>query len=492
MTRRKQKVPPPPQPLDLVRAVALYQKHWNYAAVARELGNVAAATVAKHLRPLKLRRPPRIQPENLAQLPIYYTWLRMRRGCRDPGSRPYRGLGARGIRLCEEWRSFRAFHRWSLAHGWRRGRVLLRKDLEGDFAPRNCRWGRPGERRPESETARSRMVVAFGERKSLRGWADDPRCVVSRPSLARRLSLGFPPEDALTLPEGAWPKRLLRRPAVPPPRKAGRKVDWPEVERLVLEEGWSYMRVERELGVPFSTSSKHFLRMGRRAPTLDRPAYVEDGMLYVSWLRLRGLVRKGESRAKGRPARLAPEWEDYGVFREWARGAGYREGLRLIRVDWNGDWTPDNCRFVTKSESTYYRRPPKKRFLPPRWLLEAWGEKKGITAWTRDPRCAIVSTGALRLRLLKGWTPEDAIGLPPQVDTNKGMSFVEITAFGRTQGLLAWSRDRRCKVMATALNKRLQQGIPPEIAITAPRFSIRRRGRGKAGRKVATARRRKA
>ena len=118
------------------------------------------------------------------------------------------------------------------------------------------------------------------------------------------------------------------------------------------------------------------------------------------------------------------------------------------------------------------------------------GTTKKCSPRMLDTVCAIVSTGALRMRLLKGWTPEDAIGLPPQTPvTNKGMSFVEITAFGRTQGLLAWSRDRRCKVTATSLNRRLQKGIPPEVAITAARFSVRRPGTGNARRNAAPAQR---
>jgi hypothetical protein len=70
-----------------------------------------------------------------------------------------------------------------------------------------------------------------------------------------------------------------------------------------------------------------------------------------------------------------PRYADYGgrgirVCKEWRRRAGpkafcdwaeqhYQPGLVLDRIDFNDDYKPSNCRFVTHKESVRNRRPNK-------------------------------------------------------------------------------------------------------------------------------------
>jgi hypothetical protein len=46
---------------------------------------------------------------------------------------------------------------------------------------------------------------------------------------------------------------------------------------------------------------------------------------------------------------VCEDWEltNYPTFKEWALANGYRPGLTIDRVDPDGDYTPDNCRWVT-------------------------------------------------------------------------------------------------------------------------------------------------
>lgn len=52
----------------------------------------------------------------------------------------------------------------------------------------------------------------------------------------------------------------------------------------------------------------------------------------------------------GRGINLTPSWESFKTFEQWAIQNGYEEGLTLDRINNNGDYTPDNCRWVTRKQ----------------------------------------------------------------------------------------------------------------------------------------------
>ena len=62
-----------------------------------------------------------------------------------------------------------------------------------------------------------------------------------------------------------------------------------------------------------------------------------------------------------RGIKVCDEWQDYGVFRSWALSSGYKEGLTIDRINGNGNYEPDNCRWITIQEQQKNRRPPRKR-----------------------------------------------------------------------------------------------------------------------------------
>lgn len=59
----------------------------------------------------------------------------------------------------------------------------------------------------------------------------------------------------------------------------------------------------------------------------------------------------------GRGINICSEWiDDFAVFRDWAESHGYQKGLLLDRENNDGDYTPQNCQWVTAFCSSINQR----------------------------------------------------------------------------------------------------------------------------------------
>jgi len=105
----------------------------------------------------------------------------------------------------------------------------------------------------------------------------------------------------------------------------------------------------------------------------------------------------------GRGITICKEWMEYIPFRDWAKSNGYADDLSIDREDNNGNYEPGNCRWVTMAVQSHNRR----QII---WIT-AFGETKVLAEWLLDSRC-LVSPSGYKLRIRKGWTPNDALFTP--------------------------------------------------------------------------------
>ena len=95
-----------------------------------------------------------------------------------------------------------------------------------------------------------------------------------------------------------------------------------------------------------------------------------------------------------------------------SRDAAYSPGKAVVLVDHLRDFEPPNCRIVGRAEmlrERILRRGDRRSDF----MIEAFGDVRSMSAWARDPRCA-VGKATLRRRILAGDAPEAAITTGPR------------------------------------------------------------------------------
>lgn len=148
---------------------------------------------------------------------------------------------------------------------------------------------------------------------------------------------------------------------------------------------------------------------GRNLVARNRRHGESTTRLYYVWHTMRQRClrssRPDSHRYFGRGITVCPAWDrDYLAFRDWALTHGYRQGLHLDRIDNDGPYAPENCRWVTNQRNACNRSDNVR--------IVAFGETRCLAEWARDPRCT-VSDRTILYRIHRcGWTPEAAISLP--------------------------------------------------------------------------------
>lgn len=82
-------------------------------------------------------------------------------------------------------------------------------------------------------------------------------------------------------------------------------------------------------------------------------------LLYRVWnaMKQRCLTPSSQNyeRYGGRGIMVCPAWMDFVPFRDWSMANGYTKGLLIDRIDNDGNYSPDNCRWATPIVSALNR-----------------------------------------------------------------------------------------------------------------------------------------
>lgn len=81
---------------------------------------------------------------------------------------------------------------------------------------------------------------------------------------------------------------------------------------------------------------------------------------------------------------VCDEWQKFEPFCAWALDNGYRKGLDLDRKNNDGNYTPENCRWITRRDNINNRRASV--------FINVNGVNRTIAEWERE---ANITTGAI-------------------------------------------------------------------------------------------------
>lgn len=121
---------------------------------------------------------------------------------------------------------------------------------------------------------------------------------------------------------------------------------------------------------------------------------------------------------------VCDEWnENTELFIQWSLNNGYKEGLSIDRIDVNGPYSPENCRWVddyiqanNKSDTLY---------------IEYQSERKSLADWCRE---LDINYEMTRKRFHKGWSIEELF------NTESNYHYVTLEISGEERTISEWSK----------------------------------------------------
>lgn len=134
--------------------------------------------------------------------------------------------------------------------------------------------------------------------------------------------------------------------------------------------------------------------------------------LYYVWLSMKNRCYNekvnGYHRYGGRGIKVCDEWiKSFDPFKTWAKDNGYNDGLEIDRIDNDGNYNHDNCRWVTKKQNL--------NNMSKNHILSINGVEKTISEWSDHSG---IKRQTIQSRLKYGWDNKDLL-LPATLGSNQ-------------------------------------------------------------------------
>ena len=132
--------------------------------------------------------------------------------------------------------------------------------------------------------------------------------------------------------------------------------------------------------------------------------------LYNVWQNMRSRCKNPKDnnykKYGARGITVCKEWDSYPSFREWALSNGYKEGenrrnCTIDRIDVDGNYEPNNCRWATAFEQVNNRRNTIR--------IEFNGETHALAQWAKETG---IDYEVLLHRYIRGWSAERMLTQP--------------------------------------------------------------------------------
>ena len=156
-----------------------------------------------------------------------------------------------------------------------------------------------------------------------------------------------------------------------------------------------------------------------------------------------------------RGIKMCDTWKnDYLSFAKWSRENGYLEDLSIDRINVDGDYSPENCRWTDRKTQGNNKRN--------NVMITVNGQTLSRAEWARKNN---IPVGAILARQSRGWSDEDSVMTP--IENN----IRQITINGETHTYSEWEKIKG--LGSGTISTRIRRGWSELEAVTYPKVSGR-------------------
>jgi len=131
---------------------------------------------------------------------------------------------------------------------------------------------------------------------------------------------------------------------------------------------------------------------------------------------------------------VVDRWHGRRGFQNFQQDMGDRpEGYSLERIDNNGPYGPENCRWASRAEQSRNKRN--------NVFLTFQGQTKCLAEWAQELKC---SHGAISYRLKSGMTVEEALSKPIERNSNAKLSEKDVSFIQDNYPLMSAQKIATC------------------------------------------------